>query len=107
MNIPIQSSPVLRGRPTPLSTMAAGVNASCSLGDQIKCCGLVAGLTAACATIETGVGAIACAAAIAGYVSSDCYDCACGEPLKATVCGWIEIINKIPGIPHISVPSFC
>ena len=107
MNIPIQSSAAARrvaGAAAPRHTN--GVTAACSIGEQIGCCGIALGVTAACATVETGVGIAACIAAIAGYVSSDCEDCVCGEPLKQSVCGWVGIINSIdPGA--IPVPSFC
>lgn len=107
MDIPIQASPALRGsmQRVPLHDDAA-VLAACSLGDQISCCALATGLVAACASVGTGIGIIACAAAIGGYVGSDCEECVCGEPLRASVCGWVDIINSIaPGT--IPVPSFC
>ena len=108
MNIPNQSVSVVRrvAGGIPIGRGADGITAACSIGDQIACCGLVVGLGAACAAIETGVGLVACVGAIAGYVGSNCEDCACGEPLKASVCGWVGIINSIiPGT--IPVPSFC
>lgn len=108
MNLPIQARPIARSQASrrPLPAGVGGVSASCSLGDQIECCGLVVGMAAACATVETLVGIPPCVAAIVGYLGSDCEDCACGEPLKASICGWVSIINSIvPGT--ISPPSFC
>lgn len=105
MNVPIQSRSVIRGIPSgaPVAPLT-GVEASCSIGHQIACCAIVAGMVASCAAIPLGIPA--CAGAIGGFIADDCWQCDCGEPLQATVCGWIGIINSIsPGT--ITVPAFC
>lgn len=111
-HLPMQVAPVSRSSmPKRRLQTSDGISPSgCSFGDQFKCAGIVAGLTGACAAVAVpgaGLAAIGpCIGAITGYVASDCYDCVAGYPLKSTVCGWVDIINKI-GIVRVPKPHFC
>jgi hypothetical protein len=107
MRLPIQSNPVMRSKATAgIARRAIVTPQGCSIGDQFKCVAEAAGVAAACATVETGVGVIACMAAAGGFVA-DCYDCAAAAPLKGAICAAADLGEHLGISIPSSVKSWC
>lgn len=96
MRLPTQARPVLRRLATAPGRCGGVTPQGCGIGEGIKCGAEFVGVTAACATVETGVGVAACIASAIGFVA-DCHDCITGAE-KDVICGaaWVAKQMNIP-----------
>ena len=77
----------------------------CDILEGIKCGAEFVGVGAACATVDTGVGAIACVAAAVGFVA-DCRECITGLE-KDAICAGVSAARGLGVSIPSSLRAFC